>query len=126
MSQKRKQRPWTPEARANHLAGCRKYQKERKEWEYFTNFVDLAQRLEVDTRDLLATVLVIYKAKKEGFGSAPTESVKKEEPSTLAFLERNKKFVQDLVAVTMRKIKEGIIPDPIQAAGQRKGVVSWE
>ena len=106
MSQKRKQRPWTPEARANHLAGCRKYQKESKEMEFFMLVAHVARELGVEFREFAAWMLT---QKKEGF----------DRYVSIEPFETRKDRIRAAIRETMDRIGRGEIPDPIHGARER-------
>jgi len=98
---KRKQRPWTEEARARHLEGVRRYQEYRREKEFIDSFVDLAETLDVKIKDLCLWMLTLTKEDFDRYVSI--------EP-----LKERLDKIRAAIKETIDKIKLGIIPDPMQ------------
>ena len=101
---KRQQRPWTPEARANHLAGVRKYQEYRRGEAFINLLVELGEGLGVKIEDLCAWLLTLKEREYEYYkGIQP--------------IEKRHDKIQAAIRKTMDRIGRGEIPDPLQAAG---------
>lgn len=63
MTEKKQQRPWSPEARARHKAGVARYQKERGEYELLRIVFDFAREIGVEVKPLLKTLIATDKVK---------------------------------------------------------------
>jgi hypothetical protein len=102
---KRKQKPWSPEARARHLEGVRRYQEYRREREFLDSFVDLAETLHVEIKDLCLWMLTLTKAPdfKEDF----------DRYVSIEPLEERLDKIRAAIKETIDKIKRGVIPDPM-------------
>jgi hydroxymethylpyrimidine/phosphomethylpyrimidine kinase len=103
---KKKQKAWSPEARARHLAGVKRYQEVRKRQDIIELLYHLGALIKAEPSSIMKTILA---RKKEFMRIAAIKS-------------RMDKLqlIRELVADTMQKIKKGIIVDPVKKAAQSK------
>jgi len=103
---KKEQKAWSPEARARHLAGVKRYQQVRKRQEMSNFLFDLAAVVKAKPTSIFKTILV---RNKEFMRIAAIES-----------RAEKLRLIRELVADTMQKIKNGILVDPVIKAAQSK------
>lgn len=111
---KRKQKPWSPEARQRHLEGVRRYQEERKDMELGLEVVTLARRFEVDVGDFITTLGVLHEHLQGTEGYPGKKLTPKKKEQAIDRLVENRGWIQELVTGTMKLIHEGIIPHPLE------------